>query len=59
MPSLREKLLRVAKELDLVATAGSDFHGEAVAPNRHLGTAAMPPEAFAELKRRAAARARA
>ena len=47
--------LRVAA--DLVPTAGSDFHGEKVAPGRSLGTASMPPELFAKLKARAASSA--
>lgn len=52
----REKLLASAKALDLVPTAGSDFHGEAVAPGRRLGTAAMPLEHFEALERRRPAR---
>ncbi|MBL8952465.1 MAG: PHP domain-containing protein [Myxococcaceae bacterium] len=40
-PSLREKLRKIAVELDLVPTSGSDFHGAKVAPNRHLGSASM------------------
>jgi predicted metal-dependent phosphoesterase TrpH len=52
-PSVREKYLALAKEFDLVPTAGSDFHGEQVAPGRHLGTASMPPELFAKLRSRA------
>lgn len=55
-PSLREKFHAWARELDLIATAGSDFHGEAVAPGRKLGTASMNPERFAELRARSAAR---
>jgi predicted metal-dependent phosphoesterase TrpH len=47
-PSLREKYLKLARELDLVPTAGSDFHGEAVAPRRQLGQVTM---AEAELER--------
>jgi hypothetical protein len=54
-PSVRQKYLRLAKELDLVPTFGSDFHGEAVAPGHKLGNAAMPPELFAKLKARAEA----
>ena len=35
MLSQREKYLAIARDLDLVPTAGSDFHGEAVAPFDH------------------------
>ncbi len=52
-PSVREKYLALAREFDLVPTAGSDFHGEKVAPGRHLGTASMPPERFEALRSRA------
>lgn len=51
---VREKLLGWAKELDLIATAGSDFHGQQVAPGRRLGTASMSPADFDALRRRAA-----
>ncbi|MFP2934801.1 PHP domain-containing protein, partial [Pyxidicoccus sp. 3LG] len=54
-PSVRQKYLTLAAELDLVPTSGSDFHGEAVSPDHKLGTAAMPPELFAKLKARATA----
>jgi hypothetical protein len=53
-PPVREKLLGWASELDLIATAGSDFHGEQVAPGRRLGTAAMSPADFDALRHRAA-----
>ena len=52
---VREKLLGWAKELDLVPTAGSDFHGASVCPGRDLGTASMAPADFDALRRRAAA----
>jgi 3',5'-nucleoside bisphosphate phosphatase len=52
---VREKLLGWAKALDLVPTAGSDFHGEKVNPGRHLGTASMDPADFDALRRRAVA----
>jgi len=52
-PSVREKYLALAREFELIPTAGSDFHGEKVAPGRHLGTAAMPPELFEKLRSRA------
>jgi 3',5'-nucleoside bisphosphate phosphatase len=51
-PSVREKYLRIAEELDLVPTAGSDYHGEAVAPDRKLGSVDMGETAFARLEAR-------
>jgi 3',5'-nucleoside bisphosphate phosphatase len=56
VPSLREKFVRWADALGLLCTAGSDFHGEAVAPGRHLGTVGMEPSIFAALEARAIAR---
>lgn len=50
---IREKMMKIARELDLVPTAGSDFHGEKVAPGNKLGTASMDPRKFAELEHRA------
>ena len=35
-PDLREELLALVKELDIIATGGSDFHGENK-PGVHLG----------------------
>jgi predicted metal-dependent phosphoesterase TrpH len=52
-PAMQAKYLAIANELDLVPTAGSDFHGEKVAPGRRLGMASMDPRYFAELERRA------
>lgn len=49
---VRERFLGWAKQLDLVATSGSDFHGEKVAPDRHLGTASMLPERLWALEAR-------
>jgi predicted metal-dependent phosphoesterase TrpH len=49
-PSVREKYLRIADELGLVPTAGSDFHGEAISPDRHLGQVTMAPEDLARLE---------
>jgi predicted metal-dependent phosphoesterase TrpH len=46
----RKKLLDIAEDLKLIATAGSDFHGEKVAPNRKLGTASMDAAAFEALR---------
>ncbi len=51
-PSVREKYLRLADELDLVPTAGSDFHGEAVSPDRRLGQVTMDPEDLRRLEAR-------
>jgi 3',5'-nucleoside bisphosphate phosphatase len=51
-PSVREKLERLAAELGLVVTAGSDYHGEAVTPDRHLGQVTMGEEALAALEKR-------
>jgi len=52
VPSMREKYRRLAAELDLVPTAGSDFHGPAVAPERRFGDVSMTAEAFARLEAR-------
>ncbi len=51
-PGTRERLLRLAEELGLVPTAGSDFHGETVSPDRHLGDVTMPGEDLARLEAR-------
>jgi 3',5'-nucleoside bisphosphate phosphatase len=51
-PSVREKYLRIAEALDLVPTAGSDYHGEAISPQRHLGDVTMPAEELARLESR-------
>ena len=51
-PSVREKYQRAAEAHGLVATAGSDFHGPDVSPDRHLGMVSMTPEALASLERR-------
>ena len=51
-PTLRQKFAEWATQLDLIPTSGSDFHGEKVAPDRHLGTASMKPELFAALEAR-------
>jgi predicted metal-dependent phosphoesterase TrpH len=49
-PSVREKYLRIADELGMVPTAGSDFHGEAIAPDRHLGQVTMTREDLGRLE---------
>jgi 3',5'-nucleoside bisphosphate phosphatase len=51
-PSLREKYRRVAEELDLVPTAGSDYHGPAVSPDRHFGDVTMSAAELARLEAR-------
>jgi predicted metal-dependent phosphoesterase TrpH len=51
-PSVRDKYLRAAEENDLVATAGTDYHGEVVAPDRMFGGVTMPREAFEDLRSR-------
>lgn len=51
-PSQREQLLGWAKELDLVPTAGSDFHGVKVAPDRRFGSVSMDPAELERLERR-------
>jgi hypothetical protein len=53
-PSVREKYLKIARELDLVPTAGSDFHGEKVSPDSKLGSASLDPALFDALRARAA-----
>jgi predicted metal-dependent phosphoesterase TrpH len=52
VPSLREKLMRIADELGLVPTAGSDYHGVTVSPDRKLGDVTMIPEDLARLEAR-------
>lgn len=51
-PGTRERLLRIAEDLGMVPTAGSDFHGETVSPDRHLGEVTMPEEDLARLEAR-------
>jgi predicted metal-dependent phosphoesterase TrpH len=51
-PTQREQLLAWAGALDLVPTAGSDFHGERVAPDRTFGSVAMAPADLARLEAR-------
>lgn len=53
-PNVRQKFLKICSDLDLVPTAGSDFHGEKIAPDRHLGTASMSPASFEALRKRSA-----
>jgi predicted metal-dependent phosphoesterase TrpH len=51
-PSVRDKYRRAAEAHGLVCTAGSDFHGPDVSPDRHLGMVTMTPEALEALERR-------
>lgn len=51
-PSVREKYQRAAHANGLVCTAGSDFHGPDISPDRHLGMVSMTPEALEALERR-------
>ena len=53
-PSQRELFQKWAQELGLCCTAGSDFHGEKVAPDRHFGSVAMDEGQFRALEQRAA-----
>lgn len=51
-PSVREKYRRLAEALDLVPTAGSDFHGPAISPDRHFGDVTMTGADLARLEAR-------
>ena len=51
-PSVREKYRRLAEALDLVPTAGSDFHGPAISPDRHFGDVTMTEADLARLEAR-------
>ena len=52
-PNQAEAFVRWADELGLVLTAGSDYHGPGVQPDRKLGDKTLPPERFAALEQRA------
>ncbi|HET9038327.1 MAG TPA: PHP domain-containing protein [Myxococcaceae bacterium] len=54
VPSQREAFLRQADALGLVPTAGSDYHGPRVTPDRRLGMVSLDPSHFARLEARAA-----
>jgi predicted metal-dependent phosphoesterase TrpH len=56
VPSQREAFLRQADALGLVPTAGSDFHGPRVTPDRRLGMVSLDPAHFSRLEARAASR---
>ncbi len=51
-PSVRGKYLRCAAEFGLVPTAGSDFHGPAIAPDRTFGTVTMSEAELGALEAR-------
>lgn len=51
-PGMRERFLRMAEGLDMIPTAGSDYHGEHVAPDRHFGDVTMQADDFARLEAR-------
>ena len=53
-PSVRDKYWRLAGELDLVPSAGTDYHGDAVAPGRAFGGVTMAAEDLARLEARRA-----
>jgi 3',5'-nucleoside bisphosphate phosphatase len=52
-PNQAEAFVRWADDLGLVLTAGSDYHGPGVQPDRKLGDRTLPPERFAALEQRA------
>jgi len=52
-PNQAEAFVRWADELGLVVTAGSDFHGATVQPDRKLGDRTLSSERFAALEERA------
>jgi predicted metal-dependent phosphoesterase TrpH len=52
VPSAREKFLGWAQDLGLIATAGSDFHGEKVSPGRPLGAQGMTQDSLEALRAR-------
>jgi hypothetical protein len=56
VPTQVEAYVRWAAELGLLVTAGSDYHGPAVQPDRKLGDRVLPPERFAALEERARSR---
>lgn len=52
VPTQAEAYQRWAAELDLLVTAGSDYHGPAVQPGRNLGDRTLSAERFAALEER-------
>ena len=53
-PNQAEAFTRWGEELGMLATAGSDYHGPTVQPDRKLGDRFLAPERFAALEERAA-----
>lgn len=53
-PSQRELFAKWAQELSLCCTAGSDFHGVKIAPDRVFGSVSMNAGEFAKLRARRA-----
>jgi predicted metal-dependent phosphoesterase TrpH len=51
-PSVQDKYRRAAGSHGLIGTAGSDYHGPDISPDRQLGMVTMTPEAFEALERR-------
>jgi len=47
-----EKFREAAAAAGMVCTAGSDFHGEIVSPDRYLGTSRMAPAELDRLEAR-------
>ncbi len=56
VPTQAEAYERWAAELQLLVTAGSDYHGPAVQPDRKLGDRTLSAERFAALEERAVRR---
>jgi 3',5'-nucleoside bisphosphate phosphatase len=56
VPTQAEAYERWAADLGLLVTAGSDYHGPAVQPDRKLGDRTLSAERFAALEERAKAR---
>ena len=52
-PNQAEAFERWAAELGMLVTAGSDYHGPTVQPDRKLGDRTLSPEKFAALEARA------
>ena len=57
-PNQAEAFVLWADALGLLVTAGSDFHGPGVQPERKLGDRTLPLERFAALEERASRLAR-
>jgi 3',5'-nucleoside bisphosphate phosphatase len=51
-PSMRDKYRRLAAQYDLVPTAGSDYHGEQITPDRRLGSETMSLDELDRLQSR-------